>query len=230
MIVKATNNPQWQSICDRIANTGSIGRFWVNHVLSRLVVNAPVLLFYVTLCVMLYPIVHYMNLEDLLDVHSEWNANSIQCQTSVLTHILSHGSFEHVRDNLVPLLLVGPSVEHTIGSANMAWIIFLVAIVSGISHMVLVGSEGPPLQGAGGIVLTCILLHSCESANRGQIPVSFLLTAILFLGDDVYHLVYSQRDLRTPLVLWTGASVGAVMGWMISREQKETRAPLKKHA
>ena len=224
-----SNNRQWQAICDRIARTGPIGRFWVNHVLSRLVVNTPVVLLYVTLCVIVYPIVHYLNLEHQLTVHSGWNPNSIQCHTAMLTHMITHRRFADVRENLTALLLVGPSVERSLGSLHLLWLMLVVALGSATAHMLVVGHDGPALQGASAIVLACILMHSMESANKGQIPVSFFLTAILFLGDDIYHLVYKQRDLRTPLVLWTGAVVGAVMGWTVLR-RPHMGAPTKKQS
>ena len=88
------------------------------------------------------------------------------------------------------MLLVGPSSEAVFGSLNLIYIIIIVAISSAWAH-ILIGQPHTRQLGASGVCFAFILLNSLVSAKRGKLPLSFILTAMWWLGDELFDLFFS---------------------------------------
>ena len=199
-----------------------MGKWISQNVLRKLTVNAPVTLGFCILCLL----VHIMTLGGyadfvtrLLAVHDDWNGLSIPQYTSFWTHCFAHSSFAHLRGNLTMLLLLGPGVEYHFRSKNVMLIMAFVSMVSALVHII-VGKRNIHQLGASGIVFCFILLNSLVSAKHGQIPVSFVLTVLLYMGDELIQFMasfmsFSNNDPVSHHAHIAGGLVGAAAGFYI---------------
>jgi rhomboid protease GluP len=212
---------QWDKVCDLMeAHGGFVGTSLSHNVLRRIVINAPVVLGFCTLCTMIHVLVRFAfpNMERVLAIQDRirWD-HPIQQVTSLLTHVLVHSSHDHLKGNMVHILLVGPTVEHEFGSSSMACIFVLVAVVSALVH-ILVGNVATHQLGASGVVFCCILLNSLVSATYGKIPLSFILTTIIWLGDELVQFLWPTNNISHHAHL-SGGLVGAFAGYYIQRQR-----------
>lgn len=101
---------------------------------------------------------------------------------TLITHTLGHANIEHLLGNLTFILLLGPIVEEKYGSNQMLIMILITALLTGILN-VLFFSTG--LLGASGIVFMLIILASFTNTRGGEIPLTFILVVLLFLGKEI---------------------------------------------
>lgn len=222
--VGANLENQWDYICQNLEDSDNPTLQWISeNFLRKLSVEAPVLVCYVTSCCFL----HLLNVTILpgvsrwLGVRQATNFLNPLHYVFMVSHIFGHQNLYHLRSNMTNLLLVGPSTEHTFGSKNLILIMFVVAVCSGIGHMVF----GPPHTtqiGASGVVFALILLNSLVSAKSGQIPVSFVLTTTLFVGDEIWQSLFVSDTIAHSAHL-IGALVGTVAGYMIHDHRESER-------
>ena len=215
---------EWLEFCDRVA---TFSPFLSNRILRRLTVNAPVILLFVAICTLLHIFVGCWSPSSgrILGVHDTWNTSRIPWQyTSLVTHIFAHSDFGHLRGNMTHLLLVGPGVEHAFGSRNVLKIMVIVAITSAFAH-ILIGNVRTHQLGASGVVFACILLNSIVSAENGKIPLSFVLTAILYLGEEFMNMlpVWSHKSATSHHAHLTGGIIGAMAGFYIHKQRRRTK-------
>ena len=67
------------------------------------------------------------------------------------------------------------------------------------------------LLGASGIVFMLIMLSSFSGAKTGQIPVTLILVALMYLGQEVYSIFFI-RDNVANLIHIVGGICGIGMG------------------
>ena len=98
-------------------------------------------------------------------------------------HVLGPASPDPFLGNMLLLLVVGPPLEEKYSSLTLLWGILLTALVSGVLQCVFF--PGSALLGASGIVFMLIMLSSLAGMKSGRIPVTLLLVAVLYLGQEV---------------------------------------------
>lgn len=102
----------------------------------------------------------------------------------LFTHIAGHADWNHLISNLAYILLLGPMLEETYGSITM----FLMIIVTGFVTGVLNACFFPhPLLGASGVVFMMILLASFTNHGKDDVPLTFILIVILYLGREILN-------------------------------------------
>ena len=127
-------------------------------------------------------------------------------------HVFGHANWEHFIGNIMLILVVGPLLEEKYGSSNMIFIILATALVTGVVNVIFF--PGIRLLGASGVVFALILLSSLTSIKEGEIPLTFILVAFIYIGEQVYQgmFVHSNvSNLTHILGGFTGASLGFVM-------------------
>jgi membrane associated rhomboid family serine protease len=214
----------WDSMCDKLEESDNphVVSFSRNF-LRRLSVEAPVVVGFVSMCVLL----HLLNITILPGISFFFGVDDFFSFTNplqyirLLTHIFGHDGMAHLRGNISHLLLVGPSAEAAFGSKETLQIMVLVAVSSGIAHIFL-GRNNSRQLGASGVVFALILLNSLVSAKAGKVPLSFLLTACLWIGDELWKLFFS-RDATSHHAHLTGAIVGTIAGYLIHQKKEEER-------
>lgn len=129
-----------------------------------------------------------------------------------LTHVLGHGSWDHLAGNLAYILLLGPLLEEKHGSRTLLSVILVTAAITGILNHVLFPNVA--LCGASGVAFAFILLSSVTSIRAGEIPLTFILVAIIFLGQQVIQGIMAADNISN-LSHLAGGIVGGVAGFKL---------------
>ena len=126
-------------------------------------------------------------------------------------HVLGHSGWDHFMGNMLLFLVVGPPMEEKYGSIPLLKAILVTALVSGILQCVLF--PGTALLGASGIVFMLIMLSSLAGAREGEIPVTMLLVAVMYLGQQVYDILFVTDNVANFMHIVGGVS-GTVFGFL----------------
>jgi membrane associated rhomboid family serine protease len=89
------------------------------------------------------------------------------------------------------ILLIGPRLEALYGSLSMLLMIALTALVTGVLNALLFPAN---LLGASGLVYMMILLASFTNFSKGEIPLTFILILVLYLGRELFNS-FSQNNI-----------------------------------
>lgn len=100
----------------------------------------------------------------------------------LVSYIAGHGSWAHLTSNFVMILLVGPLLEEKNGSQRLLELILITAVVTAILNLALFSVS---VVGGSGICFMLILLSSFSNIRAGEIPLTFIIIAVLFLGNEV---------------------------------------------
>ncbi len=130
------------------------------------------------------------------------------------THVLGHGGWEHYIGNAAYILLLGPMLEEKYGSKRILQVILITAFVTGVVNYVFFWNVA--LCGASGVVFAFILLTSFTSFKNGEIPLTFILVAIVFLGQQVYEGVFLQDNISN-LSHVVGGIIGSFVGYKLNK-------------
>ena len=141
--------------------------------------------------------------------HANWL--SIGFYVRLLTHVFGHAGWEHLISNLALILLVGPLMEEKYGPADLLEMIAITAVVTALAALVL-SDRG--VVGASGIAFMLILLSAMASAKNGEIPLTFILVAVLFLGSEIISAVRGDAEGVSHLAHIVGGLCGAAFGYL----------------
>lgn len=134
------------------------------------------------------------------------------------THVLGHSGWSHVIGNAAYLLLLGPMLEEKHGPRTMLEVIAIAAVVTGVVNYIFFPHVA--LCGASGVVFAWILLASFTGFKRGEIPLTFLLVAAVFLGQQLYEGIAVQDNISN-LSHILGGLVGACIGYGLNRRSSK---------
>lgn len=124
-------------------------------------------------------------------------------------HVLGHSGYAHFSGNMVLLLVLGPPMEEKYGSRALLAGILLTALISGLLQCLLF--PGAALLGASGIVFMLILLSSLAGMKAGTIPLTLILVAAIYLGQEVCSALFVQDNVAHFMHL-VGGLCGAGLG------------------
>ena len=74
------------------------------------------------------------------------------------------------------------------------------------------------LLGASGVVFALILLSSFTSIKEGCIPLTFILVAVMYLGEQIYDGIFIQDNVSN-LTHILGGLVGASIGYALNKNK-----------
>ena len=129
---------------------------------------------------------------------------------------LAHASWDHFFGNIMMLLVVGPLLEEKYGSANILFVILATALVTGVINFIFFPHV--QLLGASGVVFAFILLASLTSIEEEKIPLTFILVALIYIGQQVYDGIFI-RDNVSNLTHILGGIVGSGLGYVMNKNK-----------
>ena len=133
----------------------------------------------------------------------------------LVCHVLGHADWQHLIGNLMYLLILGPMLEEKYGSRSLLIVIGTTAVVTGLVNMLFF--PGVRLLGASGVVFAMILLASITTRGGDHaIPVTFILVALLYLGQQVADGLF-RADQISQMAHIIGGAVGSVLGFAMNR-------------
>lgn len=124
-------------------------------------------------------------------------------------HVMGHTSFSHYVSNMAFILALGPIVEERYGSWRLLFMFAVTALVSGLFHIFFGGCS--MLLGASGIVYMLIFLASTSGSRPGEIPLTLVAVAVLYLTQEILGGLFTASDI-SHLTHIVGGICGAVMG------------------
>ena len=136
-------------------------------------------------------------------------------------HVLGHASWDHFLNNMLLLLVIGPPMEEKYGSGPLLKGILLTALISGVLQCVLFPHTA--LLGASGIVFMLIMLASL-SGFSGGIPVTMLLVVALYLGQQVYDIIFAHDNVANFMHI-VGGVCGTAFGYVYAMLPRKRRRP-----
>lgn len=131
-------------------------------------------------------------------------------------HVLGHSGYAHFAGNMVLLLAVGPSMEEKYGSRALLFGILATALVTGILQCLFF--PGSALLGASGIVFMLIMCASLSGMRAGSIPLTMILVALLYLGQEVYAALFVQDNVAHFMHL-VGGACGTGFGLLTGKKK-----------
>lgn len=116
------------------------------------------------------------------------------------THIFGHSGWEHFIGNASFLLLLGPMLEEKYGSKEMIEVIAITAVATALINYIFFINVA--LCGASGVVFAFIILASFTGFKAGEIPLTFILVAVIFIGQQVYQGIAVMVIYQIWRILW----------------------------
>ena len=180
----------------------------------RISYNAPVVLTFALAAVLVFVITR------VSDGFGTWfvawpELVNIRSYAGLFTHILGHATWQHLLSNFMLILLLGPILEERHGSVQLFIMILLTALITGIANLVF--SSGFVL-GASGIVFMMILLASMANVRGGEIPLTFIAVAILYMGGEVVRAF--REDQVSQMAHLAGGFAGAMFGFVFAGKKR----------
>ena len=130
-------------------------------------------------------------------------------------HVLGHAGWQHYIGNMSYILLLGPMLEEKYGAKRLLGVIALTAVITGLINFFFF--PGVAICGASGVVFAFILMTSFTGFKKGEIPITFILVAIVYLGQQVYDGLFVKDNISNMAHI-VGGIVGAVSGYLMRKK------------
>ena len=184
----------------------------------RISMNAPVILGFVGICVIATAL-NYLTggaANRFLFVTYHSPLTSPMTYIRFFTHIFGHVSWEHLLGNMSYILLVGPMLEEKYSSRVILQIIAITALMTGLANYIFFSNVA--LCGASGVVFAFILLSSFTGFRNGEIPLTFILVAVLFVGQQIYQGVMVSDNISNMAHI-VGGVIGGILGYALNKNR-----------
>lgn len=186
----------------------------------KIVFNAPVTLTFVIICfiVTLLGVITAGKSTWLLFMTYHSSLKNPFTYLRFFTHVFGHSGWSHFIGNASYLLLLGPILEEKHGSRELLEVIGITAVITGLINYIFFWNVA--LCGASGVVFAFILLASFTGFKSGELPLTFILVAVIFIGQQVYEGITVQDNISNMAHI-VGGIVGSVLGYYLNRKSKK---------
>jgi len=144
--------------------------------------NAPVVLTFSIISITVLLINQFL-LQGLIpawfSIGQNFNHASYRCWITLFTHVIGNSGWIGLFSSFAFILLLGPVLEESYSSLSLVVMIILTALFTGILNILVFKAD---LLGADGIVFMMILLASFARFSKGEIPLTFILVLLVYLG------------------------------------------------
>ena len=190
----------------------------------RISYNAPVVLTFALLAVAVFVLCSEHVAPNLrLWFVASPHLGTVQSYVGMVSYILGHASWQHLLGNFMLILLIGPILEERHGSLGLLIMIVVTAICTGFANLAFSGNA---LMGASGVVFMMILLASMSNIRSGEIPLTFIAVALVYMGGELVHAF--RADGISHMAHLIGGTAGATFGFLTAKRRALRPADLKK--
>lgn len=133
------------------------------------------------------------------------------------THVFGHANWTHLVGNMSYLLLLGPMLEEKYSSAKLLEVVAITAFVTSLINYIFFPHVA--LCGASGVVFAFILLSSFTRFKAGEIPLTFILVAVFFLGQQIWDGITIQDNISNMAHI-VGGIIGSIVGYGLNKKSK----------
>ena len=189
------------------------------HKKLKITFNAPITLGFVIICFIatLLGVISNGTITQTLFMTYHSSLTNPMTYLRFITHIFGHSGWSHFIGNASYLLLLGPMLEEKYGSKVLLEIMGITAVVTGLVNYIFFWNVG--LCGASGVVFAFIILASFTGFKEEEIPLTFILVAIIFIGQQVYEGIAVQDNISNMAHI-VGGIVGSVTGYLLNRQKR----------
>ena len=179
--------------------------------------NAPITLTFVIICFIatILGVITHDTVTRVLFLTYRDSLTNPMTYVRFFTHIFGHGGWSHFTGNASYLLLLGPLLEEKYGSKGILLVMGITSVVTALINFIIFPNTG--LCGASGVVFAFILLASFTDFKEGELPLTFILVAVFFLGQQVVEGV-ALRDNISNMAHIAGGIGGAVFGYFLNEK------------
>ena len=173
--------------------------------------NSPIILTYslISICVLIFCSGGLITKYFSSPVHLSYSDPNFYIR--LVFYIAGHGNWSHLIGNLIIILLVGPLLEEKYGSGKLLEMVLITAIATAFLNAFFFSNS---LIGGSGIAFMLILLSSFSNIKSGQIPLTFVIIAVLFIGSEVVST--KKIDRISQFSHLAGGIIGAGYGFIRS--------------
>jgi len=184
----------------------------------QLSINSPVILGFTFVCFIVLILDKLTSSASTTALFSVYRSSLASPLTYVrfLGHVVGHAGWDHFFGNIMMLLVVGPLLEEKYGSLNILFVILSTALVTGVINFIFFPNI--QLLGASGVVFAFILLSSMTSIQEKKIPITFILVAVIYIGQQIYDGIFVQDNVAN-LTHIVGGIVGSGLGYVMNKNK-----------
>lgn len=143
-----------------------------------------------------------------------WNWDEPLNYFRLFSYSLGHANAGHIAGNMSIFLLIAPIMEEKYGSRNIARMMIITILVTAIFQILLFDTN---LVGASGLVFMFITLVSFANVEKGTIPLTFILVALFYVGQEILHSTENNQISEYAHIV--GGVMGGIFGFVI-KERK----------
>lgn len=183
----------------------------------KITFNAPVVLTFVVICFIATILGIITQGRSTQAVFMTYHSSLKNPMTYIrfITHVFGHLGWGHLIGNASYLLLLGPMLEEKYGSDRIIIVIAITALATSLINYIFFGNVA--LCGASGVVFAFIVLASFTGFKAGEIPLTFILVVIIFMGQQVYEGITIQDNISNMAHI-VGGIVGACVGYGLNKD------------
>ncbi|MBQ8780085.1 MAG: rhomboid family intramembrane serine protease [Oscillospiraceae bacterium] len=183
---------------------------------DRISINSPVILGFTAVCFIALVLSFITGGASNDLVFSVYRSSLLSPLTYVrfIGHVFGHGGWEHFIGNIMLILIIGPLLEEKYGGSEIVVVILSTAVVTGVINFIFF--PGVQLLGASGVVFAFILLSSFTGLQNGKIPLTFILVAVFYIGQEVISGIFIQDNVAN-LTHIIGGVVGSGFGFTMNK-------------
>ena len=127
----------------------------------------------------------------------------------LISYAVGHAGWAHLVGNLMIILLIGPLLEEKYGSAKLLEMFFITAVTTAVLNAAIFSNS---LIGGSGLAFMLILLGSFSNIKSKEIPLTFVIIAVLFIGNEVVATLKVDRISQFSHL--AGGFIGAFYGFL----------------
>ena len=134
----------------------------------------------------------------------------------LFSHVFGHADWQHLIANMSLVLLLGPIIESRYGSRVLVLVITITALVTGVINACLITH---PEMGASDVVFMMIMLASFTSFAKNEIPLSFILVFILYIGGQFFNFGTLQHNGISVIAHIAGGLCGSLFAFLLTPQK-----------
>jgi len=183
----------------------------------RITWNSPVILTFVTICLVATALNYVTGGKSneifFMTYHS--SLKSPMTYVRLFSHVFGHADWVHFMGNMSYILLLGPLLEEKYKSQTLIEVIAIAALITGLVNYIFFPHVA--LCGASGVVFAFMLLASFTSFKEGEIPLTFVLVAVFFIGQQIIQGITIEDNVSNMAHI-VGGIVGGWCGYLLNKK------------
>ena len=183
----------------------------------KITYNSPVVLTFVLICLvaLVLGMLTRGTTTEMLFMTYHSSLKNPMTYVRFFTHVFGHSGWEHFINNAAYLLLLGPMLEEKYGSRTLEEIIAITALATGLVNYIFFPAVA--LCGASGVVFAFIILASFTGFRDGEIPLTFILVAVIYIGQQILEGIVVTDNISNMAHI-VGGLIGGIIGYVLNKK------------